>query len=526
MLGLNLAAEGPFSKNYKGSYLINYRYSTLQLLGKMGLAIGSGSTDFQDLSYHIYLPLTARQQLSLFGFNGSSGQNYDPEKDESKWESDFDRYSSVYSSRTSANGITLQFRGGDNWTLKTGIAYSVSGNKYDEWYAQTADSMVNSNQEKYNTRKWTMNSVLNYKISARHALRAGLIFTRIGFDYRLTSPDHAGDVPEERINMTDHTYTLQGFGQWRWQAGKQWLITGGLHYMELLLNNSRSVEPRVAIRWEASRKNSFSVGYGLHSQVQPLGVYFAKTMEADNQWLYPNKKLGLTRAHHAVISYTRSFEHGYRLRTEAYYQRLFDVPVSTYDTSSFSTLNMLQGFVTDPLTNKGKGKNYGLEVSLEKQLRRNFYLLWSNSVYQSRYTAADGIERNTRFNGHYASTLTTGKEFAHPGNKPAFGVNLKLIYMGGFRETPIDLEASKQNGYTVYHEQKAYSLQLPAYYRADLRVSMKWNRRQHTSTLSLDVQNLTNHLNRWGRGYDAYTGQVKEYYMTGITPVLNYKIEF
>lgn len=526
VLGINLAAEGPFSKKNKGSYLVNYRYSTLQLLGKMGLDIGTGSTDFQDLSYHIYVPLGAKHQISLFGFNGSSGQHYDPQKDETKWESDLDRYSGVYSSRTRANGLTHQVQGGDNWTLKTGIIYAVSGNKYNEQYAETVDSLINSNQEKYSTRKWTANSVLNYKFNARHSLRAGMIFTRIGFDYLLNSPDHIGDPLEERININDHSYTLQGFAQWRWQAGKKWLLTGGLHYMEFLLNHSRSLEPRLAIRWEANKKNIFSFGYGLHSQLQPMGVYFAKTLAANNHWLYPNKKLGLTRAHHLVLSYTHAFDHGYRLRTEAYYQQLFNAPVSMYDTSSFSTLNLLQGFVTDPLTNRGKGKNYGLEISLEKQLRRNFYLLWSNAVYQSKYTAADGIERNTRFNGNYASTLTSGKEFVHASNKRSFGVNVKLIYMGGFRETPIDLAASVQKGYTVYREQEAYRLQLPAYYRADIRVSMKWNRKSHTSTLSLDLQNATNHLNRWGRGYDVYTGKVKDYYMTGIIPVLNYKIEF
>lgn len=526
VLGINLAAEGPFNKNNKSSYLVNYRYSTLQLLGKMGLDIGSGSTDFQDLSYHIYVPVGAKHQLSFFGFNGSSGQQFEPEKDESKWTSDLDRYSSVYSSRTSANGITHLYKGGDNWTVKTGLAYSVSGNKYDERYAETPDSLVNSSKEKYFTRRWSMNSVLNYKLNAKHALRAGLIFTRIGFDYQLSSPDHAGDPLEERINSNDHTYTLQGFGQWRWQAGERWLVTGGLHYMQLLLNNSRSIEPRAAVRWEANRKNVFSLGYGLHSQVQPMGVYFAQLPAPGNQWYHPNRQLGLTRAHHIVLSYTHAFEQGYRLKTEAYYQRLFNIPVSVYDTSSFSTINILQGFVTDPLANRGKGRNYGLELSLEKSLRRNFYLLWSNSLYQSRYTAADGMERNTRFNGNYATTFTTGKEFVHPSNRRSFGVNLKFIYMGGFRETPIDLAASKQAGYTIYRESEAYSLQLPAYYRGDLRVSMKWNRQHHTSTLSLDVQNLTNRLNRWGRGYDAFSGELKDYYMTGIIPVLNYKIEF
>jgi len=74
VLGLNAAMEGPFSKKYKGSYLINYRYSTLSLLNKMGVLASDGAvTTFQDLSYNIYLPTNKLGTFTLFGFGGLSG---------------------------------------------------------------------------------------------------------------------------------------------------------------------------------------------------------------------------------------------------------------------------------------------------------------------------------------------------------------------------------------------------------------------------------------------------------------------
>src|SRR5688572_14992138 len=39
VLGVDFAAEGPFKKGYKGSYLANYRYSTLAILNSVGLKI-------------------------------------------------------------------------------------------------------------------------------------------------------------------------------------------------------------------------------------------------------------------------------------------------------------------------------------------------------------------------------------------------------------------------------------------------------------------------------------------------------
>jgi hypothetical protein len=44
------------------------------------------------------------------------------------------------------------------------------------------------------------------------------------------------------------------------------------------------------------------------------------------------------------------------------------------------------------MENGGKGKNYGVEISLERYLKDNFYLTLSNSFYQSKYTAKDGVK--------------------------------------------------------------------------------------------------------------------------------------
>src|SRR6185295_628921 len=120
---------------------------------------------------------------------------------------------------------------------------------------------------------------------------------------------------------------------------------------------------------------------------------------------YPNRDLEFTRSHHFVLSHNYQLTKNLRLKTEVYYQYLFDVPVSTSDTNIFSTLNIIDDYVVMPLVNRGKGKNYGVEISLEKYLSNNSYFTLSNSFYQSKYTASDGIERNTRFNGNYIINL-------------------------------------------------------------------------------------------------------------------------
>jgi outer membrane receptor protein involved in Fe transport len=176
--------------------------------------------------------------------------------------------------------------------------------------------------------------------------------------------------------------------------------------------------------------------------------------------------------------------------------------------------------------NKGIGRNYGAEISVEKYLSNNFYWTLSNSFYQSKYTALDGAERNTRFNGHHINTLLAGKEFVSERKSKTFGINIKAIYAGGLRTTPIDLVLSRAKGYAVYKEQEAFTLQNPSYFRTDVRASMKWNKRKRTNTLSIDLQNVTNRENVYSQWFDAKQGKVAYYYQNGLIPVLNYKVEF
>ena len=526
LLGLNVAAEGPLAPFYKGSYLINYRYSTLSVLSKLGLDITGGETNFQDLSFNVYLPTTKTGEFTFFGFGGLSSQKITVETDSTKWDSEGDRYGEEFDANTGAIGLTHGIFIGKNTQLKSAVSLSYTGHNFDEQYAEKTGTLSNTNRSNYNTTKWVISSSMNKKIGVKHALRSGIIANIIKFNYYQKSRENPNDPMEERINTSDNTQTLQAFSQWQYKPSNNLTLNMGLHYLTLLLNNTNSIEPRASLRWDADKKNSFAIGYGLHSQIQALGVYFAKKQTINGDWVYPNKNLAFTKAHHFVVSYSHAFQKNLRLKTELYYQHLFDVPVSIYDTSSFSTLNIRGDYVTEPLINQGKGRNYGIEISLEKYLSNNFYFLFNNSIYESKYTAQDGIERNTRYNGNYVSNFTAGKDIVSKNGRRTIGANIKLIYAGGFRESPIDLERSMNEGSTIINEKEAFSVQNPPYFRTDIRLSVKWNRKNFTSTLSLDIQNVTNRQNLYGRYFDPLSGEIIDSYQTGLIPILNYKVEF
>lgn len=526
VLGLNAAAEGPFSKKYKGSYLINYRYSTLNVLSKLGLLPDETATNFQDLSYHIYLPAGKWGQFSLFGFGGLSDDKDKAKTDSADWESKWDRYTSKFLSNTFMNGLNHTIQLGAKSSLRTGIGYSSTRNAYDQWLMNDQYKLDRDYKDDHRTRKLQLNSTFNHRFSNKLQLRAGLIAQLIRYNYYMLGREHEDEPLEEVIRSRGNTSLQQAYAQLQYKLTDHLLLNGGLHWLHLSLNNTSAIDPRFSVRWAINPGSSISLGYGHHSQIQTMGIYFSKQQQPDGSDKFLNKNLGFTKAHHYVLSYSQRVSPVLLLKTELYLQQLYNAPVSTETGSTFSTLNVIEDFINDPLVNKGKGRNYGVEISAERYLRNNFYFTVSQSLYQSKYRALDGVERNTRFNGNYITTFIIGKEFETYRRTRSFGINLKTIWAGGQRTTPINVEESQAKGYTVFDEQRAYSLQNPDYFRTDLRLSMKWNRKGFTSTLSLDLQNVTNRLNVFNQWFDSQKGEVTTNYQTGLIPVLNYKIEF
>jgi hypothetical protein len=529
VLGINVAAEGPFSSKYKGSYLVNYRYSTLSILGKVGVLPDDYVTNFQDLSYNIYLPTKKAGYFTLFGFGGLSDQKNQALKDSTAWEYDYEKYSSNFYSNTGAAGATHGIILNSKAYLKSVVLYSYAGNGYDEEFYSKDYTSVTNYDLGYAQKKLALTSVLNYKFNAKNALRTGIIATNIRYDLSGNSLNDSTGQMQEHINTKGSTYTMQSYAQWQYKLNDAITFNAGFHYLHLLLNDSKSLEPRLAATYKINDRQTLSAAYGLVSQMQPIGIYFAQSVNETGTVSLPNKNLSFTKANHFVLSYDYLFTTDLHLKTEVYYQSLFNVPVAAGEANSFSMLNYAGGdYVTEELVNEGTGKNYGIEFTLEKFLSNNYYALLSTSLYQSKYKGSDGVERNTRYDGNFATTLTTGKDFILSGKSKSrvLGLNGKIIYAGGFRTTPIDIAASQQAGTGVYMEELAFSEQNPNYFRADFGISFKRNRPKTTSTWSLDIQNVTNRKNIFSEYYEPEKQDVIVVYQAPLIPVLNYKIEF
>jgi hypothetical protein len=234
-----------------------------------------------------------------------------------------------------------------------------------------------------------------------------------------------------------------------------------------------------------------------------------------------NKDLGFTTSNHYVLTYDWNISNQLRVKAETYYQTLNNVPVESKP-SSFSALNTGSSFgpsETDSLVNEGTGRNYGLELTLERFYNKGYYFLITTSLFDSKYKGSDGVERNTAFNTQYVFNALGGKEWKLGQKGKFLSVNLKFTTIGGKHLTPIDFEKSMQYQRTIYKQEEAYSYQQDPYFRADVKISYRKEYLRTTLEISLDLQNITNNKNIFTQSYNPRTNSVATQYQQAFFPV-------
>lgn len=526
VLGIDAAMEGPIKKAYRGSYLVNYRYSTLGLLGQI-VPIGDEVTTFQDLSFNVFLPTKNIGNFGVFGFGGLSSAIYKAEEDTSVWSLDPGKqYEGTFKANTGTVGAWHKLRIGKKAMLRTNIA--VSGIQNVD-FGDSLDYGFKKHREyddNFVQSRLTLSTVYTQKVSSKLNFKSGIVFNQIGFS--IIKKDDENGALFTRIEQDGSTQNMQVYGQGSYRFTEKLTLNMGLHYLQLFLNNSNNLEPRAALSYKLNNKHMLSIGYGSHSQIQPLGSYFARVENSFGEIIQPNRKLDLSKAQHAVLSYNWMLDNTHRLKAEVYYQHLYNIPVGANKESSFSMLNSPDGFISTELVSNGLGKNYGLELSFDRSLKNNFYYLVAASIYESKYKANNDLWYDTRYNTKFSFNLTGGKEWVlkNEEKRRTLGVNIKSVYAGGLRYTPFDLENYNGLGYPSLDTDRSFEKAMPNYYRLDFKISLKRDYKNVTGTISLDLQNVLNVKNVGGYYFDIAKGRIEFWYNPGILPILSYRLNF
>lgn len=526
--GIEATTEGPFSKKSSASYLIGYRYSLAGMAQNLGVNIGTSATPtYQDLSFKINGGTTKMGKFSLFGILAKSSINIGGGSQ-----------NTLYGNGNKVDfGSEIGIVGMNHFKQinKKSYVTSIIGLNYASTDQISYDLDFPTNQlfakEVNNVAKRSLNlsSAYHLKVNAKVFLKVGIQEEQIGLNLFYKAKNRIDESYTQIWDYKSSTGLAQAFAHLKLNATEKITINAGVHTQMFFLNNSKSVEPRLGMVFNVSKNSSLNLGYGLHAQMQPINVYFLQSTDLAGNVTYSNKDLDFTKSHHFVVGYNIQPLQNWRIKAEAYYQAIFNVPVNIYS-SSYSMLNTGSTFkadLQDSLVNKGTGENYGVELTIEKFFSKGFYALCTSSIYKSLYVGSDGVQRNTAFNGRYVFNCLAGKEWAVGINdRNKFSVDCKFTNAGGRAFTSIDLAASNLLNREVLSSD-AYGSYYSNYYRLDFKMgfTMNSNSKKVSQSISLDLQNVTNHKNVFSQSYDNRTQAVSSTYQLGFFPNVVYKIQ-
>ena len=525
LLGIDFASEGPLTRKHNSSYIFNYRYSTTGLLGDIGAVDIDGTLDYQDLNFKLSLPTRKAGVFSIWGTALIDKSKGDFEENTDKWESIGDMMKSSTKQYMGAGGISHRYFFNNETQLKTTLAVTYFKHEgtmtsYD-WNLNSAP-FLDLNRSNTNL---IFTTAITRKFSAKFTNKTGITYTKMYYDMDMDLAPHQMHPMELISQGKGNTDLISGYTSSSNGISEQVTLNVGVNAQVLTLNNSWALEPRAGIKWQFSPKSSFALAYGVHSRMEKMDVYFVKTQGTGDRSV--NKDLGFTRAHHVMLSYGFKISDNMNMKIEPYFQQLYDVPVIS--DSSYSVLNRRDFYVENALVNRGKGRNIGVDITLERYLNKGLYYMVTASIFDSKYYGGDRKWRNTLYNRNFIVNVLGGKEWMVGRDRQnMFSVNFKITLQGGDRYAPVDEVATllDPDREVQYDETKAFSKQFSPMFITNFSVGYNINRKKVSHEFSIKSLNTTGCEEYYGHEYNFKTDKIKPIRGATSLPNVSYKLEF
>ena len=564
ILGTEASIEGPLSKKSGASYLLTYRYSTLALFSAFKIPISFGTSaipEYQDGGFRFNFPTKKAGVFSFSGIGGLSNINIELSKVREKPKELYgdqtrDQY---FSSNMGVGMLNHTYSFNTRTLMKTTVAFSsqyINSDHYlilrDANYVPdtTKPHILDYTQQE---NKTTVSWFVKHKVNAANSFKTGFFVNQ----YHTTYYDRVkinslydtlpGDILlkpwKKRLDNVADYYLIQPYFNFSHRFNEKWSTNLGLHGQYLTLNNKWTLEPRANLRYQFKDNQTISLAYGMHSQMQPGYIYFATpdsiirngVMLANTEKIADNKNLDFSKSHHLVLGYDLQASKYFRIKAEAYYQYLWNIPVYAKP-SGISLINrgatFTRFFPLYTMNNNGTGYNYGLELTLEKLFHKHYFVMYSASIFDSKYTGSNGVTYNSDFNGNYMMNLLAGLEYGvGKQKKNSISFSTKFTYGGGKRYSPVNIAASNAIMDVVPDETQINSKQFDAYNRLDLRIAYKINAKRASWEIALDLVNIMGTKNVLALSYAPDPANINadpliKNYQLGFLPLFYVKVDF
>ena len=524
-LGVDFASEGPLGKNTKASYLVNYRYSFLEIAKKLhAINMEHETLDYQDLSFKFNFPTAKAGTFSVW-FTGLIDNYRNDVIDPSEWETLWDSNDSWSRQRSWAGGLTHTLRYSSGGTLTSRVAYTgaytkLGMNDYDEQLTKMPGGLG---------RNMSWNVIISaeqkHKFSSRYTMQNGFEHRHMDFTTWFDFVQEIGGPLYRVYESEGNTGLTRLYTNHKLALSGRLSMVAGLNTMWFNLNNQFLMEPRVSLQYKTTPSSTVSLAYALNSRKETTDTYFV--LLKDNP-TYVNQDLGLTRSHHVSASFAQRLGDNAMLKIEPYWQWLFDVPVEMGTTYSIINHNLF--YQDRALVNEGAGRNYGIDLTLERYLKDGLYGMLTATLFKSEYRDAQGEWHNSRHDRRYITNILGGKEWmVGKARKNVFGMNGRLTLMGGDRYTPMAEGATFEEvsilpDKTIPEDgSQPFSKQMKMNVGYAFSVKYTINKRHTAHHFILEYLQMRSYH---GKTYDVRTHDIVDQYTSLTFPNIAYRVEF
>lgn len=499
--GIDLALNGPLSDRL--SYVANYRYSTVGLLSKLGVDFGGETINYQDLSLNLTFKQNQRTQWQFFAIGGDNSNLFEGQVDSLR-EVEKDLQTIDYNSKIGILGLSVnhQLKNGSNWH-STMVVSGRSDDRSDFYN----DLPSRKSEDHSSLAKHGFDTKIEQSISPSWKwLYGGSMTLWSGnLDYSTETLSNLGNDASGGL--------IRPYSQIKY-IKDYWTMGLGLGLQHNTSSQSTDIEPRIQILRYLDQNQKISLNSGIHHKQQTYLILLSSTA---------NASLDMMSSWKSSIAYDFNLDKSH-FNATLYYESLSDVAV---DNNGFSALNQLEQYPSQELSTTGKGKNYGLEMSYNYYLNNGMFYRISTSLFDSKFKNPSFADwKNTRYNTQFIFNAVIGKEFDwsdHEKNK-TLGINLQLIYAGGYWTSLIDEEASRAAQTTKYVNGSEFTIQQPNVLRSYFRIYYKINHDKRYSMISMDLSNVLNKENLAYRYFDPFLDKTFDKYQLGLIPMLSYII--
>lgn len=494
-----LTTEGPLAKSGKTTFLASARRSYLQFLFQaLDIPIRPNFWDFQTKITH---QINAKTSISFMALGAIDDFSFSTIKKETPEKLYIYNSNPIISQWNYTTGITLK-----HLTENGYYNLAISRNAFDNDIRKYEDNQLKDpnqinlslqSRETENKIRFDANQNINgWKLSYGLSLQSVDYANQTTAVFRKAVYGAPGQLiqPEIKYQFNSPLGTFAKYGAFG-QASKAFFDTrlgvsvGVRTDMNSFTDSGsdplKTLSPRLSLSYVMNDQWTLNGSVGRYFKLAPYTILGF----ADNAGKLVNKNADYQSSDHYVLGLEYLVNDALRFTVEGFVKNYGNVPISVNKGISLANLggdfNVLGN---EAVRTTGKGEAFGFEFFAQKKLTDKFFGILSYTYYNSSYSGLNGVMTPSSWDNRHLLSLTWGYKF--PRN---WELGLKFRYQGGAPYTPFDETASRTNflsqGLGILDYGQLNTKRLRSFHSSDVRIDKKYNLKNTTIDLFLDVTN-------------------------------------